>query len=182
MRQRALQVLLAAAILLPVALLLLYLVNPFAAQSLDPRERILGLAPYRNASQSMLPGIQRGEVVVARAGYYHANLPQRGELVVLRVSHEGRQQRWLKRVVALPGEQVDIHNGKVRIDGRILAEPYVDPHRRRRAYSRQMAAVSVPDGHYFLLGDNRDNSYDSRLLGSIPRHDLLARVVQRHID
>lgn len=182
LRKRVVRVLLAAAVLLPTLLLLAYLINPFAAQSLDPRERILGLGLYRNASESMLPTLQLDEVVLVRAGYYHANPPQRGELVALRVSLDGRQQRWLKRVVALPGEQVGIRNGKVHIDGRILAEPYVARHSRHSAYSRHMPVVSVAEGHYFLLGDNRDNNHDSRLLGSIARQDLLARVVQRHRD
>lgn len=186
LRKRVVRVLLAAAVLLPKVLLLAYLINPFAAQSLDPRERILGLGLglglYRNASESMLPILQLDEVVLVRAGYYHANPPQRGELVVLRVTLDGRQQRWLKRVVALPGEQVEIRNGKVHIDGRILAEPYVAPDNRHSGYSRHMSAVTVAQGHYFLLGDNRDNSHDSRLLGSISRQDLLARVIQRDTD
>ena len=130
----------------------------------------------------MLPTLQLDDVVLVRAGHYHANPPQRGELVVLRVTLDGRQQRWLKRVVALPGEQVEIRNGKVHIDGRILAEPYVDADNRHSGYSRHMAAVTVAQGHYFLLGDNRDNSHDSRLLGSIARQDLLARVIQRDTD
>lgn len=182
LRKRVVRVLLAAAVLLPTVLLLAYLINPFAAQSLDPRERILGLGLYRNASESMLPTLQLDEVVLVRAGYYHANPPQRGELVVLRVTLDGRQQRWLKRVVALPGEQVEIRNGKVHIDGRILAEPYVAPDNRHSGYSRHMGAVTVAQGHYFLLGDNRDNSHDSRLLGSIARQDLLARVIQPDTD
>lgn len=177
-RKRVVRVLLAAAVLLPAVLLLAWLINPFAAQSLDPRERILGLGLYHNVSESMLPTLQPGQVVLVRAGYYHAHRPQRGELVVVRVTTDGSQQRWLKRVVGLPGEQVEIRNGKVHIDGRMLAEPYVAPESRDSAYSRHMAAVTVAEGHYFLLGDNRDNSYDSRLLGSIDGQDLLARVVQ----
>lgn len=168
--------LMVSAVLLPLLLVVLYAVNPFAAQSLDPRQRMLGYGLYRSSSDSMLPTLGRDALVLTHAGYYARHAPQRGEVVVMRFIEGEREQQWLKRVIALPGEQVEIRAGQVLVNGHVLDEPYVEAARRVSEHSLRMGALRVPVGQYFVLGDNRDNSHDSRLFGCIPRRDLLGRV------
>ncbi len=76
------------------------------------------------------------------------------------------------RVIGLPGEIVSERNGVVSIDGKELAEPYVKPGRR----DSRTAAWHVPPGEYFLMGDNRNTSCDSRIWGSIPGKHIVGKV------
>jgi signal peptidase I len=94
---------------------------------------------------------------------------ERGDIVVMR-SAEGRDH--LRRVVVLPGEVFDIVDGRVRIGGTPLDEPYVLP--ARRSHERY-GPYTVPAGQYFLMGDNRAASLDSRHQGAIPRSQIWAR-------
>ena len=113
--------------------------------------------------------------------------PRRGDVVVFRFPEDPRR-RLLKRIVGLPGETVAIRDRLVFVDGRPLDEPYAfhaddrvwpdDPsiseeHRRRD----QLPAFAVPPGAYFVLGDNRDDSSDSRSWGPVPAGDLVGRAL-----
>jgi len=176
LRRSIVRLLIASAVLVPVVLVTMYAVNPFGVRSMDPRQRILAHGLYRVPSSSMLQGIAPGQVLVTRAGHYTRHAPQRGDVVTLFVpGHEG--QVWLQRIVALPGETVDIVDGRVRIDGAVLEEPYVAASNVRTDYSLTFAPVRVPEGHYFMMGDNRDNSMDSRLQPMTRRDDITGRVV-----
>lgn len=159
---------------IPLTVISLYFINPFGAQSKDPRQRILGYAPYRIPSRSMLPTFEPGTVVIMRAGYYRKHEPERGDVVVfLDPQH---RDPWIQRVVGLPGERIAIDYGTVRINGGYLTEDYLDPANVSSDYSRQMPELEVPAGSYFLLGDNRDNSHDARIEGATPRADLTGKV------
>ena len=124
-------------------------------------------------------------------GWFTAVLPERpvrrGDVLVFRYPEDPRRD-FIKRVVALPGETVEIRDKRVYVDGRSLVEPYAfhsddavwpdDPsiaetHRRRD----QMPPQQVPEGAYFVLGDNRDDSSDSRYWGPVPARNLLGRAL-----
>ncbi|MDR7193123.1 signal peptidase I [Luteimonas terrae] len=152
-----------------------YLLNPFGAQGWDPRERVLGHALYRVPSAAMAPALTPGQVVIARVAPYRRRTPARGDLVVFVSPVDGN--RWLKRVVGLPGEQVAIVDGSLQVDGREVVEDYVAPGNRTQSYSVWMEGRRVPPGHVLLLGDNRDNSHDGRLFGFVAVDRLVARVV-----
>lgn len=161
---------------LPVALVAVYLVNPFGARSLDPRQRIFGHGPYGIASSSMAPTLVEGQVVLVRAGHFSRHAPRRGDVAALHVpEYDG--QTWVQRVIGLPGETISIRDGIVHVDGRAIAEPYVSPEHRVSERARTMAPVKVPPGQYFMMGDNRDNSLDSRWLPLTRREDLVGKVL-----
>ncbi len=127
----------------------------------------------------------------ARSGPMGGLLPgrgvERGDVVVFRFPPNPRRD-FIKRVIGLPGETVAIRDRVVSIDGRELAEPYVfhsddrvwpdDPsvpeERRRRD---QLAPLRVPEGSYFVMGDNRDDSSDSREWGPVPAGHLVGRAL-----
>jgi len=112
---------------------------------------------------------------------------RRGDVVVFRFPEDPRRD-FIKRVVALPGETVEIRDKRVRVDGQELAEPYAfhaddtvwpdDPAiaevRRRRD---QFPALRVPADSYFVMGDNRDDSNDSRFWGPVPRGHIEGRAL-----
>lgn len=112
---------------------------------------------------------------------------RRGDVVVFRFPGDPRRD-FIKRVVGLPGETVAIRDRTVSIDGRPLPEPYVFhaddrvwpddasiPEVRRRR--DQLVALRLPDGAYFVMGDNRDDSSDSRSWGPVPASHLVGRAL-----
>jgi signal peptidase I len=159
---------------MPVAAICLYLINPFGARSYDPRQRIIGYAPYRIPSRSMAPTLNPDQIVVMRAGYYIKHQPQRGDIVIFLSPTDGNP--WVKRVIGLPGESIAIDEGVVLINGKRIVENYVAIENATIDYSRNMSVQKVPDSSYFLLGDNRDNSEDGRILGATHRDDLIGKV------
>ena len=102
--------------------------------------------------------------------------PQRGDVVAVRVPPRasvcGVAGVFVKRVVALPGETFAERSGVVYVDGRRLREPYV-----KQRDVESFAKRRVPDDSYFVLGDARSRSCDSRVWGGVPRSNLIARVV-----
>jgi signal peptidase I len=104
---------------------------------------------------------------------------RRGDIAVFKYPEEPERD-FIKRVIALPGETIEVKNKRVYIDGNALDEPYVhyleppgengeDDERAGFDVRRQYGPVTVPPGHYFMMGDNRDNSQDSRYWGFLPR-------------
>jgi signal peptidase I len=112
---------------------------------------------------SMEPRVHAGELVLINTLAYRFGSPHRGDVVAFR--HEGpTTETYIKRIVALPGERVEVRDGAVSVDGRALEESYVQFRDRRSA-----AAVLVPPHAYYVLGDNRADSDDSRNWGVL--HD-----------
>ena len=134
----------------------------------------------RVKGSSMLPTLRTGQWLLVSRLDYRLGSPRRGDVVICH--YPGRymdrwkliRQSFVKRVIALPGETVEIIEGVVYIDGAPLQEPYLDPARCR--FRRQMPARTLGEDQYFVLGDNRDSSNDSRRIGPLPRSMLVGRV------
>ncbi len=96
--------------------------------------------------------------------------PQRGDVMVFRYP-EDPSRDFIKRVIGLPGDTVEVKGGYVYVNGLRADEPYI--------YERPnypIAAEKVPPDHYFVLGDNRNNSHDSHIWGMVPREDLIGKA------
>ena len=85
---------------------------------------------------------------------------------------------FIKRVIGLPGETVEVKDGAVHVDGKRLAEPYVYDQQQTTA-TGDTARWVIPTGDFFVLGDHRESSADSRAFGPIPRTDVLGVVTER---
>ena len=123
------------------------------------------------AGACMQPHLYTGERVLANKLAYHFSSPKRGEIVIFEYPKDPKQI-YVKRVVGLPGEIVAIQNGSVSINGKWLPEPY-----KIFAAHGDMAPRAVPKGQYFVMGDNRDVSDDSRYWGELPRTDIIGEAV-----
>ena len=131
---------------------------------------------FKTPTPSMEPTLLVGEHLIADMTSYMLSAPERGDIVVFRAK-EGTTQ--LKRIIGLPGETIEIRDRIVRINGNDLVEAYVEfrrPQREGKFVGDAMELTRVPDDAYFLLGDNRDNSLDSRFIGPIKRKDILGKV------
>lgn len=104
------------------------------------------------------------------------------DLIVFKVADE---KNYLKRVIGIPGDTVEVSGGKLYINGVAAEEPYLQKNRllASRSEDAQLTedfqAVTVPPGSYFVLGDNRLNSVDSRMIGFIKRNDVIGEVMFR---
>jgi signal peptidase I len=153
----------------------MYAVNPLQVPSADPRLRILGLNFYRIPTHGMEPTIRYGRIVLASAWPYWNADPKPGDIILFRDPLDAALL-YAKRVIAAGGSSVEIANGATIVDGRPIDEPYLRGVAARHELSRTMPKVQVPPGSFFVMGDNRDDSYDSRMFGFIARSAIIARV------
>jgi signal peptidase I len=144
--------------------------------------------PYRIPSPSMEPTLhcakpaahcqgRFSDRVIANRLAYRFGDPKRGQIVVFNAPPAANRcelgrggSPFIKRIVGLPGELISERNGTIFVDGKRLIEPYVDPSFRGESDG---SWPRVAPGHYFVLGDNRTRSCDSRMWGTVPRNNLI---------
>lgn len=119
---------------------------------------------------SMLPTFRTDNLVIVNRMAYFFSRPQRGDVVVLHNPNNPQGDDLIKRIVALPGETVEIRGGVVFINGVQLNEPYV------REYCGCNGTWTLGVNQYFVLGDNRNNSYDSHNFGPIDRSLIVGQA------
>jgi signal peptidase I len=141
------------------ALLIALLINVFVGQA------------TRVDGQSMEPNLHTDQRLVVEKVSYRFHGPRRFDIVVLKLSEQG-EELLIKRVVGLPGETVEIKDGRVYINGEALDEPFTAEETRSRRYEK----ITVPPLHVFVLGDNRNRSNDSRSFGPVPIDDIVGRA------
>ncbi len=124
---------------------------------------------FRIEGQSMEPNLHDGEYVLIDKVSYMLHPPERGDVIVFVPPNNERD--YIKRVIGLPGDTVEIHGGQVYVNGVALDEPYL--HNKTNA---DMPSRVVEAGRYFVMGDNRNNSSDSRAFGAITPQSIVGRA------
>lgn len=126
---------------------------------------------------SMEPGLRDGERLIVEKLTYRFRPPARGEVVVLRWPAPDPRPAYIKRVIGLPGDRVEFAGGRVVLNGRVLEEPYLAEPMRG-----EFGPYVVPPDRYFVLGDNRNRSEDSRFtaVGYISASQIMGRAVLRY--
>jgi signal peptidase I len=125
----------------------------------------------RVESISMQPNLFAGDFVIVNKLAYKVGEPQRGDIIVFRYPPDPDQTPYIKRIIGLPGDQIHIAEGKVFINGKLLTEAYLEVGTNRGG------DWSVPDNSLFVLGDNRNNSSDSRAWGMVPFDNVIGKAV-----
>lgn len=138
-----------------------WLVSIIVAVALAFCIRTFIVEPYMVEGTSMFPTLVNHERMLVNKALYFLRDPQKGEIVVFRYPKD-ESRDFIKRVIATGGDTVEMRDGKVLVNGQEIVEDYVyktDPKGRNRSNYRKSV---VPQGHIFVLGDNRNNSEDSR--------------------
>lgn len=127
-------------------------------------------------SGSMIPTLEPGDrVLVLKFWYSLPKLePKRGQIAVFKYPVDPRRD-FVKRIIGIPGDTVEIREGTVFVNGTEVFEPYV---KNRDSYN--LAQIVVPESSYFCLGDNRPNSQDGRFWGFVPRNFLRGPALFRY--
>lgn len=138
--------------------------------------------PVKVEGTSMLPRLHDGErIFVNKLIYYDeyrwAPRIERGDIVVFWFPDDPSKS-YIKRVIGLPGDTVEMHEGVVRVNGRDLDERYLDS--RLNLTHRTTTPVYVRPNYYFVMGDNRDNSSDSRIWGLVPKKYIYGKALFRY--
>jgi len=140
---------------------LLFLVIRFAVQN------------YRVDGVSMQPTLQNGEYILVDKASYYLHPPHRGDIIVFEWPVDTTQD-FIKRVIGVPGDHVQVTaTGQVIVDGDSLKEPYIAP----APDPYQPTNIVLKPGQYFVMGDNRGDSSDSRIWGPVPTQDIIGRAI-----
>ncbi len=132
--------------------------------------------PFVVAGVSMEPTFEDKEYLIIDELSFHFRQPERGEVVVFHPPSSAEKQFYIKRVIGLPGETVEVNDGKITIynegnpNGFLLTEEYIDD------YTPGRDSETLGQDEFYLMGDNRDQSFDSRAFGPVPLTNFIGRV------
>ncbi len=129
--------------------------------------------PVQVEGTSMMPQLENHERIFINKFVYRFEPIQRGDVVVFRYPLDPSKS-YIKRVIGLPGDEVSIRDGRVLVDGKPLSEPYVPSD---YLDDQSYPPVRVEPDHYFVLGDHRSSSNDSRMWGTVDRHFIYGKAI-----
>lgn len=122
-------------------------------------------------SESMVPTIQVNDKIIVTNFSYWFDGPQRGDVVVFKYPLNTKKD-YVKRCIGLPGETIEFKDSKLYVNGEMVPEPYLP----EGLTFQDFGPILVPDGEYFMCGDNRNHSADSRMWGFVPKKLLIGKA------
>lgn len=128
--------------------------------------------------QSMMPTLEDGERIIVNKIGYSLGEPERFDIVVF---HASEEEDYVKRIIGLPGDHIAYENDELLINGEAQEEPYLAALKEQKSdgsltrdftLEELLAIEEIPEGHVFVMGDNRENSTDSRMIGLVPVEEI----------
>jgi signal peptidase I len=129
---------------------------------------------YKIPAESMHPTIKRGDYLLSSQLYYRYNSQARGDVIIFKNPRDENQD-FIKRIIGCPGDTIEIKDNQVFLNGKKSDEPYA--FYTKGEPLNNFGPFLVPENEYFVLGDNRDNSLDSRAFGGIKRHTIEGKIM-----
>jgi signal peptidase I len=127
--------------------------------------------PFSIPSESMQPTLTKGDRVLVARFVYRFGEPKPGDVIVFHPPTSPKEE-YIKRVVAVGGDRVSVHDGKLWINGKAMNESYIN----EKVMVGTFPEITVPEGSVFAMGDNRNNSGDSRVFGPVPKSSILGKA------
>lgn len=134
--------------------------------------RIFIFQPFIVQGVSMEPSLETGDYLIVDEITYRLREPQRGEMVVFSYP-KNPSQKYIKRIIGLPGETIEIKSGKIFVDGKLLNEDYL----KTKEFYFKDEKIKLKEQEYYVLGDNRDFSFDSRNFGPVSKKYIIGRAL-----
>jgi signal peptidase I len=133
---------------------------------------------YYIPSESMVPTLAVNDRLLVDRVTYKFSRPQHGDIVVFDPPQVLQEQKYkdafIKRLIGLPGDTIEVKDGKLYINGKAIAESYIN-----EAPNYRYGPIRVPNDRYLVLGDNRNNSYDSHFWGFVPADKIVGKAIVR---
>ena len=138
--------------------------------------------PHQVSGSSMVPNFHNGEYIITNKISTRFYPIKRGQVLIVHSPKPGDNKVFIKRVIGLPNERIRIYNGKVHINGEQLQEPYLPSNTLTsgEAFLQDSEQISIPDDQYFLIGDNRGGSSDSREWGPVKKEHIIGEAWFRY--
>jgi len=138
---------------------------------------LLIVQPHKIKGTSMEPNFPSGEYLLTDKVSYRFREPKRGEIIVF-MAPTSNSDEFIKRIIALPGETIMIENESIYINGQLLNEPYLSYNINTLPgnFLQENDAMTIPFNNYFVMGDNRPFSSDSRSWGYVPKENITGRA------
>lgn len=142
---------------------------------------LLVAQPHKVSGRSMVPTFQDGDYIFTDKLTYRFRGPMHGEVVVLKNPRD-ESEDFIKRILALPGDTIKVENNMLFINGQPINEHYLPGETQTRAGSflNEGVEINAADNQYFVIGDNRDHSSDSREWGPITKKEIIGKVFFRY--
>ncbi len=137
------------------------------------------MAPFKIPSGSMRPTLMEGDRILVNKFIYRFRQPQRGDIIVFRFPGDPHRP-FIKRLAAIGDDEVEIRDGKVLVNGQPLDGSGIfqtNQYSNQGAYGQEHQVIHVPQGAFYVLGDNSASSHDSRFWGFVPRRLVLGRAI-----
>lgn len=134
--------------------------------------RVFLFQPFYIPSSSMEPTLKPGDRIIVNKFMYRFKEPERGDIIVFKYPLDPKRD-FIKRLIGLPGETIEIKDSVLYVNGKKVEQPFLPKGLRYGDYG----PVEIPEGNYFMMGDNRNNSEDSREWGMLPEENIVGEAM-----
>ena len=135
--------------------------------------------PHKVDGISMFPNFKHGDLIITDKITYKLSEPKRSDIVVFQ-NKDNADEDFIKRIMGVPGDKVKVQNNKVYVNGREVQEPYISVPTEPKRFLEEGKEITVRQGYYIVIGDNRTHSSDSREWGELPKDKIIGRVIVRY--
>ena len=136
--------------------------------------RLFVVQPFIVEGQSMLPTFSNNDYLITEKISYSIRSPKRGEIVIFHPP-DNPTVNYIKRIVGLPGDSIEVRDQNVFVNSQKINEPYLTSNEQTNTATKDLN-LTLKSGEYFVLGDNRNHSRDSREIGPIPYSSIVGRI------